>query len=366
MVISNIMIVINARFLTQRITGVQRYASEISKHLKVLNHRLKFLSPKNMLHLNLAEFLQSEAPGLFLGHLWEQVWLPCYLRKNGTPLLLNLANTAPLLYNNQIVTIHDISFLRNPEWFSIRFYYYYSFLLPRIARHSLKVITVSEFSKNEIMCMLKVPKDRVKVIYNGVSEEFTKKGKEMFQNNFNRNYILGVASLDIRKNLERVISAYKKIDLGNVKLVMVGGQSRVFRDKRVNDLMASAEGIIYRGYVSDEELAYLYRNAKLLIYPSLYEGFGLPPLEAMACGCPVVVSNAASLPEICGDAAYYVDPFSVESIAEGMYKVLTDRSLSESLIHKGLKRAKLFSWERAAKAHIELFKEIIGNGGVSE
>ena len=97
----------------------------------------------------------------------------------------------------------------------------------------------------------------------------------------------------------------------------------------------------------------------MFIYPSLYEGFGLPPLEAMACGCPVVVSNVASLPEVCGDAAYYVDPYSVESIAEGIIKVLTDDSLKQSLIRKGLERAKLFSWEKSAQEHIQIFEEAL-------
>ncbi len=111
--------------------------------------------------------------------------------------------------------------------------------------------------------------------------------------------------------------------------------------------------------INDKILYNLYKNAKLFVFPSLYEGFGLPPLEAMACGCPVVVSNVASLPEVCGDAGYYVDPYCVESIAEGIYQVLTDESLRQSLIQKGLERAALFSWEKSAREHLKVFEETL-------
>jgi glycosyltransferase involved in cell wall biosynthesis len=119
--------------------------------------------------------------------------------------------------------------------------------------------------------------------------------------------------------------------------------------------------IEFVGYPDDNQLVELYRNAALLSFPSFYEGFGLPPLEAMACGCPVVVSNVASLPEVCGDAAYYVDPYNVESIAEGMYKVLTDEALRQGLIEKGFARARFFSWEKSAKKHIEVFQGVLNS-----
>jgi glycosyltransferase involved in cell wall biosynthesis len=115
----------------------------------------------------------------------------------------------------------------------------------------------------------------------------------------------------------------------------------------------------YLGFVNNEELAGLYRKASCFVYPSLYEGFGLPPLEAMACGCPVVVSNVTSLPEVCGDAGFYVNPLDVESIAAGIEKVLRDGELRQSMIEKGLERAKLFSWEKAAKEHLKVFEELV-------
>jgi len=129
-------------------------------------------------------------------------------------------------------------------------------------------------------------------------------------------------------------------------------------EKEIKDL-GNESMIILTGYVPKKHLVALYSGALVFIYPSFYEGFGLPPLEAMACGCPVVVSNVASLPGVCGEAAYYVDPDDVESIAEGMYKVLSDDSLRQSLIEKGLERAKLFSWEKSAKEHLKVFEEVL-------
>jgi glycosyltransferase involved in cell wall biosynthesis len=117
----------------------------------------------------------------------------------------------------------------------------------------------------------------------------------------------------------------------------------------------------YMGYIQTKNLAYIYNLANLFIFPSLYEGFGLPPLEAMASGCPVVVSNVASLPEVCGDAAYYVNPYDVESIADGIYKVVNDKELRENLVQKGLERAKLFSWEKSAREHLKVFEEVLNS-----
>ena len=119
--------------------------------------------------------------------------------------------------------------------------------------------------------------------------------------------------------------------------------------------------VVFLDYVPEKDLPHLYSEAAAFVFPSLYEGFGLPPLEAMACGCPVIVSNAASLPEVCGDAAYYVDPYDVESIAEGIYKVLMNEILRQDLIAKGLERVKLFSWEKAAKEHLKVFEEVLNS-----
>jgi glycosyltransferase involved in cell wall biosynthesis len=322
--------------LTQKITGVQRYAVEISKQIKKLYPEIKLLAPKNIIQNDLANDLEVETYGNLTGHLWEQVELPSYLRKNRRPFLVNLANTAPLQYEKQIVTIHDISFLVNSAWFSRKFYCYYRLLIPALVKRSVRILTVSEFSKRELMSHLHVPEQKIKVIYNGVSDFFRESDK-VTENNIHGKYILAVASLDPRKNLRRLIAAYMKIKKDNIKLVIVGEQNRVFNQQLGVNLSQTGKDIIWLGRVPDEALAVLYKHARLLVLPSLYEGFGLPPLEAMACGCPVVVSNVASLPEVCGDAAYYINPYDTDSIADGIDKVLSNGLQRDSLIAKALK-----------------------------
>jgi len=354
------MIFVNSRFLTQKISGVQRYAIEISKQLKKLYPESRFISPKNIIHRELADLLEAIEYGTLKGHLWEQIELPRYLKEKNRPLLINLANTAPVSYSNQVITICDLSFLRNPKWFSKKFYFYYKFLIPRIVKNSLKIITISEFSKNEIIELLNTHESKIKVIHCGTAEEFVNlKDSNSVIDNGKKRYILSVSTLDPRKNLESLILAFRKLKVPDLQLIIVGSKNNVFTGNKLTNLINADKNIIFTGYVSDRELKSLYRNAALFVYPSLYEGFGLPPLEAMVCGVPVVVSNIASLPEVCGDAVYYVDPYSVESIAEGIYKVLTDEGLMQGLIQKGLERAKLFSWEKAAKEHIKVFEEVL-------
>jgi len=351
-------IYVNSRFLTQKITGVQRYAIEISKQLKQLYPGIDFVAPRNIIYTNLAKELNVKIIGKHTGHLWEQYDLPKYLKKEGNPLLLNLANTAPLSYKNQLVTIHDLAFLRNPLWFSKKFYYYYKFLIPRIARKSLKVVTVSEFSKKEIVDLINIDGEEIRVIYNAVSAKFMERSKKSTSSEYGK-YILAVSSLDPRKNFMNLVLAFNRLKLQDTKLIVVGARHRVFADAGIEEVAGYCDNIVFIDDVIDDELLVgLYKNAVCFVYPSLYEGFGLPPLEAMACGCPTVVSNADSLPEVCGDAAYYVYPHDVDSIADGMHKVLTNDDLRQSLVKKGFERVALFSWERSAWEFLRVFEEV--------
>ncbi len=289
-------IYVNARFLTQRITGVQRYAIEISRELKMLSPDIKFVAPRNIILDDVAEELNIVVHGKMSGHLWEQWELPRFLKKRGDPLLINLGNTSPLHYKNKIVVIHDVAFMRNRQWFSKKFYFYYKFIVARAAREALKIITVSEFSKREICELLNISADKIEIVYGAApNESGDGDGKAICRSG---RYILAVSSLDPRKNFGNLIEAFVTSGMRDVRLIIVGSQSGIFRNKKLKEAIGSNPDIIFTGYVSDRELADLYRSAELFIYPSLYEGFGIPPLEAMACGCPVIVSRASSLPEI--------------------------------------------------------------------
>ncbi len=350
-------IFVNARFLTQDITGVQRHAIELSKRLKRLSPAIRFIAPQNVIHKDTAKELSVEITGKGTGHFWEQVELPLYLKKHGGGLLVNLANTAPLYYKQKIITIHDTGFLRNPEWYSKYFYYLYRFLIPRIAKNSLKIITDSEFAREEIIETLKIPESKVSVVYCAPSNVFQNRPGETGENRFG-DYILTVSSLDPRKNLERTILAFRKLNKGGIRLVIVGAEKKIFASPYLKDLIQKDDRITLTGYVADEELVSLYRHAKFFIFASLYEGFGLPPLEAMACDCPCVVASAASLPEVCGSAALYCDPYSIEDIADNILKMFVDNELRTGLIKRGRERIKMFGWEKSARAMLKVLKEL--------
>lgn len=348
------MLFVNARFLTQNITGVQRYAIEISKQLKaILNNQVLFVSPKNIIHNKIAEELKVCVVGKNRGHIWEQFDLPIYLTKNKSPLLLNLANTAPICYGNNIVTLHDIAFERFSENFDWKFGIFYRLLIPRIAKKAIKIITVSKFSKQEICDFYKIPSQKIYVIYNAASNIFHQKIK-----NYSEKYALAVSSLNYQKNFHSLIKAFNMLDDNSIKLFLVGDINRNFADIGLLEDIKGNKNIVFKGRIDDDELISLYSNAVCFIYPSLYEGFGIPPLEAQACGCPVVCSNAASLPEVCGNNVVYFDPYSIEDMRDKIQMVLDNEKLRDELRVKGLENVKRFSWERSTELIIEIVKNL--------
>lgn len=352
-------IFVNARFLTQEMTGVQRYAIEMSKRLRSLSGDIRFVSPRNIIHPGLARELNVVEHGRMSGHLWEQIELPAFLKKMGSPLLINMANSSPLRYRNKVVVIHDAAFMRNPGWFSKKFFYYYKFVVVRAAREALKVIAPSEFSKKEIHEMLKIPEERIEVVY-GAASEAPPDGEGEGRSR-GRRYMLAVSSLDPRKNFEKLAEAFIASGLRDLSLIIVGSGNSIFRNRKMKEAIGSNPDIIFTGYIQDRELFDLYRGAELFIYPSLYEGFGMPPLEAMACGCPVIVSRVSSLPEICGDAAFYVDPLDIGDMKKAMCEVAGNAGLRRELAIRGRERAKLFSWDESAERLLKIVRGVANN-----
>ena len=337
---------INTRALSSTLSGVQRYTLEL---LNRLQSELQPIAPKKPLH------------GI-AGHIWEQFVLPTRLRGN---LLFSPSNTGPLIEERQVVTIHDITPLEHPEWLNPRFAKWYQFLIPRLVHKARRIIAVSNFTKSRICEVTSVQPDKVVVIYNGVDERFRPKSSEEIartKDTFgisNFRYILTVATIEPRKNLQRLLEAWDVWHVNlpqDIWLVIAGakGKDLVFRDAVFNRLPPK---ICMIGHVPDEHLPALYSGALAFIYVSLYEGFGLPPLEAMACGTPVLTSNVTSLPEVVGDAALTVNPYDIDAIAEGIKRLVEDDNLRKELSQKGLARAKLFSWERTAEVTWSVLKE---------
>jgi len=357
-------ILINARFLCRKVTGVERYARELIKVLVMSkDYDYLLMTPKGEIIDPLPNVTIIQDKSFLKGHFWEQIRLPYLVRKFKADFLWSPCNVGPVSVKNQIVTIHDASVFVHPECFSRKFVFFYRPLLSALGKKARRILTDSHFSKKELVKYKVAGRENIRVIYNGVSF-----GEQKFNaiienflvsNTLEKEYILFAGSLEPRKNLCRLLQAWEllqnKNELYGINLCIAGGFNRNFA--RTIDSKYINRNVIMVGQISDGELNILYKNAKAFIYPSLYEGFSHPPLEAMACGCPVLVSNAASLPEVCGDAAYYVNPYSIESIAEGIYKVLTDEELRQSLIRKGLERVKMFSWEKTARETLKVFQE---------
>lgn len=257
-----------------------------------------------------------------------------------------------------VTTVHDFSWEIYPEFQpKERVEYFQKYFYQQLIK-SNHIITGSNFTKNEIIQNTGFDESKISVIYHGVNHNifFDRRIKKPEQK-----YILAVGSIEPRKNLINLLMAYAKLTealKNEYKLILVGASG--WNNSEIKNLMAQMkESVKYSGFVSDEELAILYNQASLFVYPSIYEGFGIPPLESMACGTPVVCSYASSVPEVGGDAVVYCNPLNVEDIKEKIEMVLSDEALQQEMLQKGLQRAQMFSWKKAAEKHVEIFEEVL-------
>lgn len=346
-------VVINGRFLSRKITGVERYSLGTSAALCKLDPNIKMISPKIPEDVDMHISLPSIRFGCFHNIFWEQIELPLKLRALGSPLLLNLANTAPLLYRRNMVTICDLAFMRHPEWFSVPFCTLYRYMIPRLSKRAIHIFTISEFSRREIVSLLHVPENKITVAYPSYSSIFK---RACYTRTTKEKYFLGVSSLDPRKNFKSLIIAFNQLSMKGYKLIIVGRKNTSFANQNLANISSTNPNIVFTGFISDKKLVELYQEAAAFVYPSFYEGFGIPPLEAMACGCPVIASKTTSLPEACGNAAYYINPYDIDSIAKAMIAVATKASLRDKLISEGYKNIKRFNWDTSAKKAYKIIK----------
>lgn len=340
------MIVINARFLTQELRGVQRFAEQICLALKQLRNDVVFVAPHGIQMHESAKALDVQCIGRHSGHLWEQLDLPLYLRRQGSPLLVSLCSTAPLLYSNQIATHHDVNYVRHPESYTRTFRLLYRTMTPIMLARIKSLLTVSAFSKGEIAQVYKYPEKKIFVVPNAVSGDFHPASQDAHE----QDYLLAVSSPSAHKNFSRMIEAFLMLrGHEDLQLRIVGGASGVFNDDNLQRLASRDPRIQFLGRLSDSELISQYQGATAFVFPSLYEGFGIPPLEAQACGCPVLAANAASIPEVLQASALYFDPLDVSHMSAAMERILTDIPLCQSLRRRGLINVARFSWEESAR-----------------
>lgn len=352
-------IYINARFLTQPLVGMPRYAYNIVKRfpfarLITPDHPKPTYSslPESQIHV-LSHRLKS--------HLWEQFVLPDVIPKDA--VLWTPAAIGPLRSSRHVLTIHDLSMIEHPEWYSQSYALWYRILLPSVAKRACKIITISSFSKERIIKTLKIPEQNIEVIYSGVDNMFHSQSRDEFQQviqeyNIKNLYILAVGAIATRKNFSRLLEAWKFIAnlRKDIWLVIVG-------EKGLPYFSISSTGnlpprTIHLTGVNDEHLVCLYNGALAFVYPSLYEGFGLPVLEAMACGTPVVTSNNTSLPEVAGTNAILVDPYDIDSIIQGILQIIDSENLRKELSLKGLDWVRHFSWDETAVLTWKVLQEV--------
>ncbi|MFR9166716.1 MAG: glycosyltransferase family 4 protein [Dysgonomonas sp.] len=351
------MFVVNGRFLTQKATGVHRYAFEICNEMYEMGIDFYVAVPKDINPDYKFKFRTVEC-GSLKTHLWEQISLPRYLKKNGKPLLISFSGGGILNYNNQIVTIHDVSHERYPEWFSKNYCRYYGYMIPRTIKKSHAVITVSEFSKQEISDVFGTDKNKIHVIHSNVPFRDKPSRDEILNRKHDTNaekYILTVSSMDPRKNFIRLVEAFNNIEDKSIKLYIIGMQFKAFNTPDLQKLIS--KNVVLPGYITDEELQDMYKNALFSIYPTLYEGFGLPPLESMTYGCPAIAADIPALKEISGDAVLYTDPYDINDITQKMNLLVKDEELRKELVLKGLDQIQKYSWEKSAKQVVELAKK---------
>ena len=291
----------------------------------------------------------------------EQIRIPLALKREGVTLFHAPHYVLPPLVRcRSVVTIHDCIHLMFPQYLPNRFALAYARTsIALAARRATRVMTVSESSKRDILRFVDTRPEKIDVIYNAFDERFgvepleedVVRVRERYQ--LHDEFVLYAGNVKPHKNLERLIEAFdlvRKRGLDHLKLVLIGDEiSKYAALRRAVHQHQLHKYVRFLGYLPEETLAVMYRLAGVFVFPSLYEGFGLPPLEAMASGTPVVTSNVSSLPEVAGDASVLVDPYLPQAIADGIYQVLTDESLRRSLRQKGLARAAQFSWEQSVR-----------------
>ncbi len=350
-------LVYNGRFTSQKTTGVQRVARELIIALVKLPpyDPVTVLAPPGPnVSVSGAETVKV---GFGKGVIWEQLILPLFACRSR---MVNLSNSASIFRRNQVIYMHDAAVFDTPAHFSRRFRTWYRVMFWILARTSICVLTNSYFSRDRLAYHCGIPSERIGVVPLGVDHlDSVEPDASVLQEHAlaSNRFVLAVSSMNPTKNFGRLVEAFGQISDPSIDLVIVGMQNATVFGK-VDDRSAAAPNIKYVGYISDEKLKALYQNAQCFLYPSIYEGFGIPPLEAMRCGCPTLVGKSAALPEVCADAALYCDPYSSRDIADKLRDILNSAELRADLKRRGYLHADKYRWSASAAKLIKIINEL--------
>jgi glycosyltransferase involved in cell wall biosynthesis len=375
---------INASKFFEVNTGVGRYTSNLCKSILETDGKNDYFlySPGQMGIVIRTDRtrIHFKKSGITLKNntlriLWEQVTLPYYSMNDKLDLFHYTDHSLSILQGTHpaIITVHDIAYIRFPRLLNKSRQIYKKYILNMSIKRADIIVADSYSTKRDIINYFGIREGKIKVVYPGVERRFrpiSNVKEYRLKNNLPSKMILNVGTLEPRKNVVTLIKAFKKLkELGfeNYKLVIAGDKGwlykQIFDEIKSSDLQKE---VLFLGIVGDEDLPMLYNCADIFVYPSLYEGFGLPPLEAMACGIPVITSNTSSLPEVIDNAGIMVDPDDVNSLCEAMYNVLKDKELWHNMSNKGLERSKLFSWKGTAKKILEIYDEVLSKNNLSQ
>jgi glycosyltransferase involved in cell wall biosynthesis len=354
--------------------GIGTYIRNLLRHLARIDHDTEYVllarSQDSATLGGLGENFRSVDESSANYSIAEQIAIPWALRREGVSLFHAPHYVLPPLVGcKSVVTIHDCIHLMFPQYLPNRLAPLYARTsITMAARRANRVLTVSESSKRDILRFVDVPAEKIDVIHNAYDERFgvepreedVVRVRERYQ--LHDEFVLYAGNVKPHKNLGRLIEAFHLVrnrGLGHLKLVLIGDEiSKYAALRRAVHQHQLHKYVRFLGYLPEDTLAVMYRLAGVFVFPSLYEGFGLPPLEAMASGTPVVTSNISSLPEVAGQAALLVNPYDPAAIADGIYAVLTDESLRRELRQKGLARAGQFSGEASAKRVLEIYRQV--------
>lgn len=365
---------INAITINNQKTGIGTYTYQVLKNLLLIDHKneytvfvpcgLSFEFHADNLKI---EYIKSNINNPYYQLFWENISLPNLLNKKKIDILFSPSFTLPILpyLSKSIITVHDLSFLLFPKTKSYLFRNYMKYILPNSIKKANFIICDSASTYNDLLKYYYVSSKKINIIHLGCNGLFFKKVDDNHITEFkrkyncNKNYLLYVGSDDPRKNIPRIMQAFKlfkKEDKQEYQLILVGKGKRYVELLKLAKALDLENEIKFIDYLNEKELHLAYLGAKLLIYTSIYEGFGLPILEAMTCGVPVLTSNRSSMAEIAGDGAYKVDPYNTENIYTGIKLILEDGDLRKELIQNGFQRSGNFSWRTTAQKTLKVFE----------
>jgi len=370
---------VNAHLLSlaesYRSAGINWYIYNLLRHLPAADPEIGytiFLGERRYeggsgLHLRFSR-LPTHRPPVRI--LWEQVVQPWAVQRAGVDLLHGMAFVGPLAGRCPfMVTVHDLSFLLYPHSFRALNRYYLQLFTRLSVRQARRVIAVSESTKRDLGRYYRLSPANIDVVYNGVDDRFRplpagQVADFRARHGLPQRFILFVGTLEPRKNVAHLIQAYARLPTGRPPLLLIGGKGWLYQEVLAAvERLHLSDQVRFVGYVPAGELPWWYNAAELFVYPSLYEGFGLPPLEAMACGTPVIASNASSLPEVIGRAGILVNPTDGEGLTKAMEQVLASQELREEMRAAGLAQARRFSWQQAARCTADSYRRALAEGG---